>query len=136
MKMKAKGSITFIYTVLAVAIFAIGAACYFWGDKHALDTMRPERVTPTRLAEAMKGDHFFSDYRERTLVVAGTVSAVQKHGQDTRVALETSSSYSLWCDLGTVQTAPRVHDMITVIAQGSTAARQTSGVLLTHCLVP
>lgn len=115
-----------------VLLLVVGASAFFLGDKHALETMSVEHASPHDLAEAMRDDRFYSSYRERTLVVRGTV--VSDAGG--MVGLQTDSSYSLICDLGAQPTNVRVGDTITVVAEGAVAERQPSGVLLRGCLIP
>jgi hypothetical protein len=119
-----------------VELVLVGAAAFFLGDKHAAEAMSVKRASPNELAEAMKQDHFFSSYRESTLLVRGTVVSADHADGGGMVGLQTGSTYSLTCDLGHQPMSAHLVDAVTVLAEGSSAERQSSGVLLRGCTIP
>ena len=120
--------------VLFVVIFAAGM--FFLGDKHGIESMTFRRVTPDQLASAMRDDHFYSSYRENTLLVRGTVSSVSDTNGDTIVAFKSGLAFKASCDFGGTKPAIRQGDTITVLSEAGVAERQPSGVLLKDCLLP
>jgi hypothetical protein len=84
----------------------------------------------------MKQDHFFSSYRESTLLVRGTVVSDNQTGGDGMVGSQTGSTFSLTCDLGHQPMSVHLGDTVTVLAEGASAERQSSGVLLRGCTIP
>jgi hypothetical protein len=127
-----------LLTVVAlIVIGAIGAAGGFvLGDIQSARAMTVQRATPHELAEAMKGDHFYSDYRQSALLVTGAVASVSRDGGLVVVAFETGSSYGASCELGAVAVAPQVGQTFTVLAAGPDAERLPAGVMLHDCIVP
>ena len=117
-----------------IAILAVGM--FFLGDKHGIETMTFRRVTPDQLATAMLDDHFYSSYRENTLLVSGTVSSVSRTNNDLVVTFKTTSSFKVLCDFGGSSSAIRPGDVITALSEGGSAKREISSVLLKDCLIP
>ena len=122
--------------MLLLAVVGVGGISYFLGDKHALQALRIERVTPDQVAKAMKEDRFFADYRERTLLVTGTVASVTRDVGGEVVRFGTTSQFAALCDLR--DSAPQAHRgrQLTVIAEGATAERQSAAVMLRNCRLP
>jgi hypothetical protein len=121
---------------LVLILACVGGFSYFLGGKHALETLRVSRVTPDQIAEAMKDDRFFADYRERTLLVTGTVGSLTGDVGGEIVRFRTASRFAALCDLR--DNAPRAHrgQQLTVVAEGATAERQSAAVMLRHCRLP
>jgi hypothetical protein len=117
---------------ILVLFVGVGAAAFFLGDTHAVQAMTVRRATPNDVAEAMKADRFFSTYRENTLILQGTVVSASA----TTLGLETGSDYSLTCALPGPDASVHVGDTVTVLAEGASAERQPSGVLLRECTIP
>ena len=115
---------------------AVGGVSFFLGDKHALEALRIQEVTPTQIANAMQEDRFFAEYRERTLLVTGAVTSLSadKHGE--RVRFRTRSRFGALCDLRGRIRGVRPSARITVIAEGATAERQSAAVMLRNCRLP
>jgi hypothetical protein len=131
------GSRWAIAAVVAVVFVAgAGAVGYQAGRIITARGLTVTRVTPHQAAEAMKGDHFFSDYGRSALILEGTVTAVTRNGSDTVVALASDSSFGTSCDMGALSMSPKVGDRFTVVTSGGSAERLPSGVLLHECLVP
>src|SRR5437868_8371440 len=99
---------------LLIMFVGVGAAAFFLGDTHAIQTMTVRRATPTNVAEAMKADRFFSTYRENTLILRGTVVSASA----TTLGLRTGSDYSLTCTLTAPDASVHVGDAVTVVAEG------------------
>jgi len=123
-----------VAVVLLVIVLALGS--YFLGDKHGVETMSVKRVNPTQIAEAMKGDHFYSDYRENSLLVSGTVSTISKNNGDVTVGFDTTSSFRVLCDFDNTTASFHSGDNITALSEGGSAQRQPSAVLLKNCVLP
>jgi hypothetical protein len=69
--------------------------------------MKVTRATPHQLAEAMKGDHFYSDYGKSALLVSGTVASVARSSGHLVVGFQTGSTYGASCELGAATVARR-----------------------------
>ena len=69
-----KGRLLILVTVLTV--LAVAATSFFLGDAYAVGSLSVREVTPDQLAQAMKADEFYSDFREDTLLVRGQVASV------------------------------------------------------------
>ncbi|HEY5387891.1 MAG TPA: hypothetical protein VIL79_08305 [Thermoleophilia bacterium] len=130
----------YLWVIIAVAAFvvigAVGIGGFALGDIQSVKAMTVQRATPHQLAEAMKADRFYSDYRKSALLVTGTVASVARRGGRLIVGLQTDSSYGTSCDLGTATVAPRVGERFTVLTVGQAAERLPSVVLLHDCVVP
>jgi hypothetical protein len=114
----------------------VGGVSYFLGDKHALETLRVRRVTPDQIAKAMKDDRFFADYRERTLLVTGTVASLTGDVGGEIVRFRTASRFAALCDLRDKAPQADRGQQLTVIAEGATAERQSAAVMLRNCRLP
>ena len=121
---------------LVALVMVVYAGSFLLGDKHALQSMTIKRVTPTQIANAMKGDHFYSDYRENTVLVSGTVASAVRDGNGLTVIFKTSSSYQAVCHFDTYLATIRSGQTITVLSEAATADRQPAGVLLHSCIIP
>jgi hypothetical protein len=124
------------YAAIAVLLTAVGGGFFFLGAKHATETMAIRRVTPDQVARAMQDDSFYSDFKEATLVMRGTVASVHQRAGDVVVEFSTRSAYKSLCDLGSPLSTPHVGDTITVLAEGATVERRPSAVMLTGCTLP
>ena len=122
--------------VLVIVVILIGSIAYFLGDKHGVESMSIKQVTPNQIAEAMKGDHFYRDYRENTLLVKGTVSSVKQNNNDLVVNFKSNSTFGAVCDFGSSSATIHQGDIITVISEAGSAERQPSAVLLKNCVFP
>ena len=92
------------------------------------------RITADDAARAMAGDRFFSDYGQAILVISGQVGDVTVSGNNTRVALRTSTAEVVICE---TFGAPAVQagDPIQVRVRATDALRDDAGVLLRSCEV-
>ncbi len=118
---------------LACAVFVGGI---FVGDIHGTSSMRIQRVTPREIASAMAGDRFYSDYRQSTLIVTGTLQSVGMRAGRRVLAFRTGSAFGALCDLGAAQTNDRAGDVVTVAAEGARATRSPTAVVLVGCTEP
>jgi hypothetical protein len=98
--------------------------------------MTVKRATPHQLAEAMKGDHFYSDYGRDALLISGTVASVSRRGGHLIVGFQTESAYGASCVLGTAAVPPAVGATFTMVTVGQAAERLPTAVLLHDCVVP
>jgi hypothetical protein len=114
----------------------VGVGSFFLGDKHAVDSLTVKRVTPNQVSAAMTGDHFYSDYRESTLLVTGTASPITRSGSSAIVTFATGSSFKTRCDFASYTGGIRTGDSIKAISEGALAERQPSAVLLKNCTTP
>jgi hypothetical protein len=122
---------------LAVVVLGIVVVAFLLGGRSAMVGLSIKRVTATDIANAMKDDHFYSDYGQSTLLLDGTVVSVSTRGNDLIAEFKTNSAYQALCDLGAHSASgPHVGDRILVIAEGASGERQPSAVLLHNCVVP
>ena len=127
------------WVIAAVALLVVGAAGvggFALGDVQSVRAMTVERATPHQLAEAMKDDRFYADYRRSALIVSGTVASVGRRRGHLIVGFQTDSSYGASCDLGMATVAPRLGETFTVLTVGQAAERLPAAVLLRGCVVP
>lgn len=127
---------TSIYIALGIILLVIATAIgFFWGDKHALDNLVVVQVTPDQMVQAMGTDDFYGNWRESTLLIAGTVASVTQQNNDTLIQLTTDSVSKAYCDIGSATTSLVVGDPIRAIAEGEIANRIPEGVMLVGCQV-
>jgi hypothetical protein len=90
------------------------------------------RISADEAARAMAGDHFYSDYGQAILVISGRVGGVTVTGNNSRIALVTSTAAVVLCE---TFGAPDVKagDAIEVRVRASDALRDDAGVLLRTC---
>jgi len=125
---------TFIAT--PVVLLLAGGGIFFIGNKYAVDHLSVARVTSEQLAQAMEGDYFYSNYRDRTLLLSGTVSAIdQSHGVP-ELVFKGAAGYQVRCTLDKSTSVPIVGSSITVVTEGARAERLSAGVLLRDCVIP
>jgi len=125
-----------VIAALLLIIVAAGVGGFLLGDVHAVKGISVTSATPHELAEAMKQDRFFSDYRQSALLVTGTIASVTRGKDHLIVAFKTGSTFSASCDLGTLPASPRVGETLTVLTVGQAAERLPAGVLLHDCVIP
>ena len=121
---------------LLLVIVAAGVGGFLLGDLHAVKGISLKRATPHELAEAMRQDRFFSDYRQSALLVTGTIASVTRGTDHLIVAFRTGSTFGASCDLGALTTAPHVGETFTVLTVGQAAERLPAGVRLNDCVIP
>jgi hypothetical protein len=92
------------------------------------------RITADDAARAMAGDHFYSDYGQSILVISGRVGGITVTGNNSRIALITSTAAVVLCE---TFGAPDVKDgdAISVRVRATDALRDDAGVLLRSCEV-
>jgi hypothetical protein len=131
-----KARALFFIVPASIVLVGVCVAAYWIGDLQSLRSVTLERVTPTQVAEAMKSDQFFSDYRTTVLIMQGTVVSVDTNKKTSIVRFETNSSFSTSCSF---DKAPRIilpGTSITVISVGADATRQPHGAQLGRCIIP
>jgi len=117
------------------AFVGLMAVAFYIGDYYALQSLTVQHATPNELAGAMRGDHFYSDFRENTLLVRGAVASVSQSGDATTVEFVTHDTYTLQCEMSTPQGPLHPDDVITVITEAYRASRLPSGVSLAGCVI-
>jgi len=116
------------------------AGCGFVRDIARLPLHGPVPVavhtTAHDLALAMQEDRFYSDYRNTTLIVQGSVASVNKAHNSAIVSFSTGIPTIVLCDLGS-GAAPDIKAgaQLTVTAPAATAERQPSAVMLRKCIL-
>jgi len=125
----------FRYAAFALVAVLLGGGFFFWGDKHALETLVITRATPDQLANTMQQDAFYSNYRGSTLLIGATIASVTDRAGATIVKLVTTSSFIVFCILGQTPATTRAREAVTVVAEGAAAQRQPAGVLLQGCAI-
>jgi len=92
------------------------------------------RISADDAARAMAGDHFYSDYGKAILVISGRIGGIAVTGNNSRVALTTSTAAVVLCE---TFGAPDVKagDAISVRVRATDALRDDAGVLLRGCEV-
>jgi hypothetical protein len=127
------------WLIIAVVVLIAAAASiggFVLGDIHSVKGIAVKRATPHQLAEAMKGDHFYSDYRSAALLVSGMVASVGRRSGHLVVGFQTDSAYGVSCELGAATPSPSVGATFTVVTVGQAAERLPAGVVLHDCVVP
>ena len=108
---------------------------FFFGDVYALGNLGIRQVTPDQLAQAMKADEFFSDFREDTLLVRGQVASVYRVAGGTVLKFDTHHGMTTLCGLGHFPTGTLSGKIVTVVTEGAEARRISSGALLSNCVI-
>jgi hypothetical protein len=121
-----------ILATLAVAAAACASPAPTTPSASATPTV--VRITADDAARAMAGDHFYSDYGQAILVISGRVGDIIVTGNNSRIALATSTAAVVICE---TFGAPDVKtgDAISVRVRASDALRDDAGVLLRSCEV-
>ena len=125
----------FKYPLLIIVAIVASIGIFFLGSIYALDHLSIRQITPTQAANAMKDDHFWSSYRENTLLITGDVISVAKSGNNTIVSFKTDSSYSAECSFTNFNGNITKDQTIKVITVANAAEREPSGVKLNNCLL-
>jgi hypothetical protein len=131
---KKQWRIAIIGIEIIVVIFAIGVA-FLSGDKYSLEKLTIKHVDSNQIANAMKGDYFYSNYRENSLILTGTVSSVSINNHNVIVEFKTSSSYKAFCDFSSSSPTIDRNQTITILSEGATALREPSAVMLEDCIL-
>ena len=110
-------------------------AAFLAGYAVAVSGLHVEHVTPDRLAQAMRADEFYSDFRRDTVILRGIVASVSATGSTTTIVFQTASTWRTECQTTDAGPATRVGATLTVVAVAISAERLPSGVLLTGCAI-
>ncbi len=121
---------------LLIVLAGVGGVAAFLGDHYALSNLSVRQVTPDELAAAMQNDRFYSDYNEATLVVRGVVASLAGDGGGAVLQFQTQGAYQTHCQFDQYPSAIHPGDTITVVTEGATADRLSTGVLLKGCRLP
>ncbi len=124
--------------LLAALILLLGplAACGLF--REPLPTPRPTtvaQVTADDVAQAMDEDRFYSTYGQTTLMVRGTVAALDPQPGHFTVTLATGVRTKVLCDLGGQSPPIHVGDVITVRSADPEhdVQRRDAAVLIQNC---
>ena len=128
-----KGRLLILVTVLAV--LGVAATSFFLGDAYAVGSVSVRQVTPDELAQAMKADEFYSDFREDTLLVRGQVASVYGNAGGITLVFLTSGGMKTLCGLAQHPSATPKGKTVTVVTEGANAQRILSGVFLSNCVI-
>ena len=98
-------------------------------------TLPSAQVTADQVAQSMQDDQFFTDFGDTTLLIQGTVAAVEQQGSHTRLKLATSLPINVVCDISPESPGVHVGELITVKSANPPrdASRDASSVLLNNC---
>jgi hypothetical protein len=98
-------------------------------------TLPTRQVTADQVAQSMQDDQFFTDFGDSTLLVEGTLAAIEQLGGHTRLRLATSQAFDVVCDSGQQTPAVQVGQLITVKSANPRrdASRDAGSVLLANC---
>ncbi len=114
-------------------VAAVGGIAFFSGERYALDRLTVYEATPGQLAAAMQNDEFYADYNEDTLVVRGQIASLTEDGVGAVMQFQTPGAFTTRCQLEHYPMTVHPGDTISVLAQGATAERLASAVLLRGC---
>ncbi|HEY6537525.1 MAG TPA: hypothetical protein VI138_00615 [Candidatus Dormibacteraeota bacterium] len=119
--------------VLAFVFAGVATAAFYFGDSYALGGLNVRRVTPQQLADAMHGDDFYSNYREDTLLIRGSIASVSGDGSHLTLEFSTSGTFKALCRLQ--RNVPGIHvgQRIIVVSEADTAEREPSAIVLPGC---
>lgn len=126
--------ILLVIVMLGVVAF-IGALTFYHGDSRALKNLTIRQVSAESAASAMRNDEFYSDYRENTLLVTGSIATISDHHSRPTIEFTTSGNFKSLCQLTSRQPALRVGERITIVTEAYSALRRPSAVLLNSCVV-
>jgi len=121
-----------IAVLVTLAMVILASATFFLGLKHGVEHMSITQATPDQLANAMKDDHFYSSYKENTLIISGSIDSVQS---DHLITFKTSADFKTKCDFGKAVANLHHGDSMTVLSEGGSAKRKPNAVLLTSCYI-
>src|ERR1019366_4150156 len=82
---------------IIIVFFVIASASFFLGWRNTLNGLTIKTITSTEAANAMKGDNFYSNYNENTLIMHGIISSLQNQKNNYTVGLVTNSTYKTYC---------------------------------------
>ena len=128
-----KGRLLILVTVLTV--LGVAATSFFLGDAYAVGSLSVRQVTPDQLAQAMKADEFYSDFREDTLLVRGQVASVYGNAGGVTLVFLTSGGMKTLCGLAQHPSATLKGKTVAVVTEGANAQRILSGVFLGNCVI-
>jgi hypothetical protein len=96
------------------------------------------QVTADQVAQAMDEDRFYATYGHSTLLIQGTVAAVDQQPDDFIVTLATGVRTKVLCDLGNKAPAVKVGEAITIRSANpeQDVARRDAAVLIHNCTIP
>jgi hypothetical protein len=124
------------WRVLSATLAVALAACASPASSTPSPSSTPTvvRISADDAARAMAGDHFYSDYGQAILVISGRVGDISVTGNNSRIALATSTAAVVICE---TFGAPDVKtgDTLQVRVRATDALRDDAGVLLRSCEV-
>lgn len=131
MAMRRRGVVAVVGLVALLA--AVGGAASLLGYRSALGGLGVVDATPSQLADAMQADRFYSDYNQYAVVVSGIVASLAASPGGAALQFQTSGAFTTRCQLDHYPQAVHPGERVTVVAQGASAERLPSAVLLTGC---
>jgi hypothetical protein len=129
-----KGRLLILVAVLG-ALVGVAGMSFFFGDAYAVGSLSVRQVTPDQLAQAMKADEFYSDFREDTLLVRGQVASVYGNAGGITLEFQTHGAMKTLCGLEQYPTATLKGKTVMVVTEGANAQRVSSGVFLSDCVI-
>ena len=120
--------------LVVLLVVVIAGATLFLGDSVALSNLSVRRVSPDQAAQAMQNDAFYSDYRNATLVVTGTVVSARTTSDGTVIQLATTTAYQTYCQSSRSLSSLKDGETVTAVTEGYSAVRLPSGVSLSDCI--
>jgi hypothetical protein len=123
-------AIAFLGTLAGVA-----AISFSLGEGNAVGALSVRQVTADQLGAAMQADQFYSEYREATLLVRGSVASVYADGHGFALEFKTQNGFKTICQLGQYPSAVNDGDTLTAVTEGANAERLSSAVLLSNCVL-
>lgn len=127
------------FAACAILLLISLSACGLF--REPLPTPRPTtvaQVTADQVAQAMDDDAFYATYGQTSLLIQGTVAAVDQQTNHFIVTLATGVRTKVQCDLGNKAPAVKVGDTITIRSANpeQDVARQDAAVLIHNCTIP
>jgi hypothetical protein len=101
-----------------LAVVLVGVTAFLVGEARAPEHMVVRELGAQRLSAMMRGDAFFTEYRDAAVIVAGEVAAAS--GGRFRFTTYGGGG-QVWCDLAEGVPTPAVGELLTVVtiaAQG------------------
>lgn len=118
-----------------VVVIAVAGGAFLAGGAFAIGALRVEHASPDQVAEAMRADVFYSDFRSDAVIVRGTVGSLSTTGGSTTIIFQTGEDWHTECQTTDAMAATHAGDTLTVVAVAANAKRLTGGVLLTGCAI-
>jgi hypothetical protein len=115
-----------------LAVVLVGVTAFLVGEARAPERMVVRELGAQRLSAMMRGDAFFTQYRDAAVIVAGEVAAAS--GGRFRFTTYGGGG-QVWCDLADGVATPAVGERITVVTIAARGERlgEDGDLLLAGC---